>query len=102
LASWSQPSFRPQTTIGGHDACPDIHTKAGALLHSLAHNHAFVDGNKRTALIATYVFYRLNGYMLVAKTNDIIGLMLDAAQSQLTVEAIAGSLKNWVTEVGAP
>jgi prophage maintenance system killer protein len=53
-------------------------------------------------LIATYVFYRLNGYLLVAKTNDIIGLMLDAAQSQLTVEAITGSLKNWVTEVGAP
>jgi death-on-curing protein len=41
---------RPQTTVGGADAYPDVHSKAAALFHSLIRNHAFIDGNKRTAL----------------------------------------------------
>jgi death on curing protein len=38
--------------------------KAAALMHSLAGNHALVDGNKRLALLATVVFLRVNGYVL--------------------------------------
>jgi death-on-curing protein len=45
--------LRPQTTIGGEDAYPDLHTKAAAMFHSLARNHAFLDGNKRVAVAAT-------------------------------------------------
>ena len=37
---------RPQTTVGGSDAYPDIWTKAAALLQSIVNNHALVDGNK--------------------------------------------------------
>ena len=40
---------RPRATVFGEDAYPDIHTKAAALPHSLARNHALVDGNKRLA-----------------------------------------------------
>lgn len=40
----------------------DIHDKAAKLMRLLAANHVFVDGNKRTALNATYTFYFLNGY----------------------------------------
>jgi prophage maintenance system killer protein len=36
-----------QATAFGEDAYPTIHEKAAALLHSLARNHPFVDGNKR-------------------------------------------------------
>ena len=39
-----------------------IHEKAFHLLRLLVANHPFVDGNKRTALNATVVFYVLNGY----------------------------------------
>ena len=52
---------RPQTTVFGADAYPDLPTKAAALLHSLARNHALVDGNKRLAWLATYVFLDING-----------------------------------------
>ena len=38
-------SARPRTAAFGRDAYPDLHTKAAALLHSLARNHALVDGN---------------------------------------------------------
>ena len=40
---------RPKATVFGLDAYPDDFTKAAALLQSLARDHAFVDGNKRTA-----------------------------------------------------
>lgn len=53
--------LRPQTTAGGEDAYADIHTKAAALLHSLVRNHPFVDGNKRTGVLAVAYFFRLNG-----------------------------------------
>lgn len=41
-----------------------IHEKAFQLMRLLAANHWFVDGNKRTALNATIVFYWANGYRL--------------------------------------
>jgi death-on-curing protein len=41
---------------------PDsLHEKAYQLLRLIAANHPFVDGNKRTALMSTRIFYALNG-----------------------------------------
>jgi len=42
------------------DAYPDVISQAAALLHSLVLNHAFVDGNKRTAAIAPPCRIRYN------------------------------------------
>ena len=52
---------RPQATVFGEDAYPTIHEKAAALLQSLAANHPLLDGNERTAFVATALFYGLNG-----------------------------------------
>ena len=38
--------------------------QAAALLHSLVHNHAFIDGNKRVAFSLTAVFLLVNGFHL--------------------------------------
>lgn len=38
---------RPQTTVFGQDAYPDLWSKAAALLQSIVNNHALIDGNKR-------------------------------------------------------
>ena len=43
----------------------DVIEEAAALFESLSQNHPFVDGNKRTAVAATGVFLRLNGYKLL-------------------------------------
>ena len=43
----------------------DVIEEAAALFESLSQNHPFVDGNKRTAVAATAVFLRLNGYRLL-------------------------------------
>jgi death-on-curing protein len=55
---------RPRASVLGQDAYPDLFTKAAALLHSLAGNHPLVDGNKRLAWLATYVFLAKNGIVL--------------------------------------
>ena len=52
---------RPRTTVFGLDAYPDNFAKAAALLQSLARNYALVDGNKRTAWAAAWVFLYING-----------------------------------------
>jgi len=86
---------RPQSTAFGEDAFPTIHEKAAALLHGIARNHAFIDGNKRTALSAMDVFYRINGYVITADQGDLVALTVDAAEGQLDVAGIAGRLKDW-------
>jgi death-on-curing protein len=87
--------MRPQQTVGGQDAYPTLHVKAAALMHSLIRNHPFVDGNKRTAVIAVGTFYLLNGYSLEAEQGDVIALAVDVAEGQKTVEAIAKDLQQW-------
>lgn len=57
--------YRPQT---GYYA--DLIEEAGALWESLAQNHAFVDGNKRTAFAATYTFLAVNGLYLTADADE--------------------------------
>lgn len=44
--------------------------QAAALMHSLALNHPFVDGNKRVAFALTAVFLRINGYRIVVSTVE--------------------------------
>ncbi|MCW2797240.1 MAG: death-on-curing family protein [Nocardioides sp.] len=60
---------RPAATAFGEDAYPDLLRKAAALTHSLARNHALVDGNKRLALAGLITFLGVNGSRLTF-TND--------------------------------
>ena len=84
---------RPQTSAFGQDAYLDIHDKAAALLHSLARNHALVDGNKRLALAATIAFYGMNGVRLTATNDDAYDLVIDVASGRLNdIPAIASRL----------
>ncbi|MGW9213979.1 type II toxin-antitoxin system death-on-curing family toxin [Embleya sp. NPDC055664] len=52
---------RPGSSAFGVDAYPDPWSKAAALLHSIVANHPFLDGNKRTGLVAAVVFLEYNG-----------------------------------------
>jgi len=52
---------RPMQTVFGEDAYPTLPEKAAALLHSVARNHPFADGNKRTAAVAVIFMLQVNG-----------------------------------------
>lgn len=87
---------RPQTTLFGEDAYPDLHTKAAALLHSLAGNDALIDGNKRLAWAATAVFLDINGHPVETTDDDVVEFVLAVAAGELTeLPGIAARLKTW-------
>ena len=67
---------RPRASVLGQDAYPDVMTKAAALLHSLVRNHPLVDGNKRLAWLATYVFLAKNGLELDPPDDDAYELVV--------------------------
>jgi death on curing protein len=57
--------YRPQTGYYGN-----LIEEAVALWESLAQNHPFIDGNKRTAFAATYTFLAINGIRLTADSSE--------------------------------
>jgi death on curing protein len=84
---------RPQASAFGQDAYPTIHEKAAALLHSVARNHALVDGNKRLALAAAIAFYGLNGVRLTLTNDEAYDLVIGVASGKLDdVRTIASVL----------
>ncbi len=85
---------RPQATAFGEDAYPGIHEKAAALLHSLARNHALVDGNKRLALAATLAFFGMNGVRLTLTNDEAYALVMRVATGELEdIKTLADALE---------
>jgi death on curing protein len=85
---------RPRATAFGEDVYPDLDTKAAALLHSLARNHALVDGNKRLALAAVIAFYGVNGRRLTLTNDEAYEFIIDVAAGHLdSVDDIAARLR---------
>lgn len=80
---------RPQATFDGQDLYPDLFSKAGALMESLLQNHPFVDGNKRTAITASAMFLRLNGYRLTASNPEVEQFTFAALLEHWPVDRLA-------------
>ncbi|MFI6454432.1 type II toxin-antitoxin system death-on-curing family toxin [Streptosporangium amethystogenes] len=87
---------RPQASMFGQEAYPDLFAKAAALLHSLAANHPFVDGNKRVAWVATVVFLAWNGRAIDTGDDEAYDLVIAVASGKLTeVDEIADVLRSF-------
>ena len=89
--------YRPQT---GYYA--DLIEEAAALWESLAQNHPFIDGNKRTAFAATYTFLAINGAHLTAdaqQTYDFVAGLYEA--NQFRFDMLVPWLRNHVAQEGA-
>ncbi|MEV4106128.1 type II toxin-antitoxin system death-on-curing family toxin [Nonomuraea sp. NPDC049695] len=90
--------LRPQTSLFGHDAYPDVFVKAAALLHSIVTNHPLVDGNKRAGWLTTYVFLAKNGIELDPVDDSAYDLVIAVASGKLTeVDEIADVLRTFTT-----
>jgi death on curing protein len=74
---------RPRASAFGGVAYPSLEEKAAALLHSLARNHALVDGNKRLALAATIAFLGINGVRLTLTNDEAYELVMAVAAGEL-------------------
>jgi death-on-curing protein len=87
---------RPQASVFGEDAYPDVHLKAAALMHSLARNPALVDGNKRLAWTACRTFLAINGQWISAPEDERFDFVIRVASGVLAdLDKIAEQLRSW-------
>jgi death-on-curing protein len=80
---------RPQASAFGADAYPTLHEKVGALLHSLARNHPFKDGNKRTAVVSALFMLEINGEQAQWRDDEALRVILDLAEGRKDVPTFA-------------
>lgn len=90
---------RPQN-IAVYEPDADIARLAAAYAFGIAKNHPFVDGNKRTSLVACRTFLILNGYQLDASPTDKYLTFLSLAEGTLSEEELAEWLREKAVEMG--
>jgi death-on-curing protein len=73
---------QPKATFGGKFLHPTIPQMAAAYGFHLCQNHAFHDGNKRTARVAMLTFLRRNGFIHTASEFDLYAVMLALASGR--------------------
>lgn len=91
-------SRRPQTAVYGQDAYPSFSEKVAALIHSLARNHALIDGNKRLAWSAGRIFCLMSGKDLVMHIDDAEQMILAVAQGSLDVPELAKEIEKFLVD----
>lgn len=77
----------------------DIHSVVASLVDSFARNHAFNDGNKRTALMCGIYTYAINGIFLDFSdemNNEFESLVLKVVREKPTIDEIAANLSKLV------
>ncbi len=80
---------RPAASAFGEDAYPTLREKTAALLHSVARNHPFTDGNKRTAVVGAVFFFRINGQTVIWEQDDALAMILRVAEGRSEVDELA-------------
>ena len=80
---------RPMASAFGEDAYLTLGEKAAVLLHSVARNHAFADGNKRTATVAALFMLAVNGQQVTWDDNEALSWIIAIAEGKQTPEAFA-------------
>ena len=92
LALLESAVARPRATFDSKELYPDLFTKAAALMDSLINNHPFLDGNKRTGITATGLFFRINGWKLTASSKELVACTMRVAVEGLEIDELA----NWL------
>jgi death-on-curing protein len=90
----------PQSSFGGRSPYADLVEIAGAYLFYLCGNHPFIDGNKRTAMMAAIVFLRLNEIEPAPDSDEWERLVLDVASSKLDRDETTRRLRKRVKVSG--
>ncbi|KAA3656227.1 MAG: type II toxin-antitoxin system death-on-curing family toxin [Chloroflexi bacterium] len=88
---------RPQATFDSAALYPDLFQKAAALMESLARNHPFVDGNKRTAITSTSMFLRQNGHRLQTTNEEMERFTLLLVNERPSLDEIASWFQKYTS-----
>jgi death-on-curing protein len=85
---------RPRNRFGYGDPTPNVPTLAASYAYGIARNHAFLDGNKRTAYVVCRTFLLLNGFDLTADPVQRYTTFLSVAEGAMT----EAELSRWLTD----
>jgi death-on-curing protein len=100
--------FHPQTAYAGSIKYPTIETAAAALMYSISGNHAFHNGNKRTAMVAMLVFLERHNICLTCGEDELFRISLDVAEHRLvpaeylSSDAEIHALAAWIHDNSKP
>jgi len=83
----------PQQQFGGEFLHPTVHDMAAAYLYHIAMNHPFVDGDKRVAAMAAFVFLDVNGYDMISAAEDFENTVVQLAAGNRTKVQISAWMK---------
>lgn len=83
-----------QMTIDGEYLHRDVFEMAAAYGYHICQNHAFIDGNKRLALVAIDTFLHINGWELIADERETYVIILRLAAGELNKQ----QLSKWIRE----
>ncbi|RWM38803.1 type II toxin-antitoxin system death-on-curing family toxin [Mesorhizobium sp.] len=78
---------------------PTIEDLAAAYIFGIARNHAFVDGNKRTAIVAAGAFLIINGYGLTADNGTIYEFVMGVAAGEIDEAGAAAFFRDHTIKV---
>jgi death-on-curing protein len=87
---------QPMATFDGQFVHSELFDMAAAYLFHIVSNHAFVDGNKRTGLLAALVFLDINGFSIEHSSDALYDLTMAVAQGQKTKQEVATALRHIV------
>jgi death-on-curing protein len=83
---------RPQHQA--HYGEPSVFDLAAAYAYGIIRNHPFVDGNKRTGFLASYVFLNINGWQLISSEAEAVNAVLALAAGEIDESSFSSWLKN--------
>jgi death-on-curing protein len=90
---------RPQNLAAYGD--PDVADLAASYAVGIARNHAFLDGNKRTAWVVAETFLLKNGYELIARDEDGVTAMLAVADGSMSEQVFSIWLRTYIRPLNA-
>jgi death-on-curing protein len=79
-----------------YKADADLASLAAAYGFGIAKTHPFIDGNKRVAFQAMYLFLGLNGLLIDASEEEVVTTILSLASGDLDEPALAGWLRDHI------
>jgi len=79
---------RAQNIAAYAESTPSVARLAAAYGAGIVKNHPFVDGNKRTGLIAAFVFIERNGSRVTASQEEAYFAFYDLAAGKLSEDGL--------------
>lgn len=80
---------KPLQSVFGKTLYPTVFEKAAVYAETIISQHPFVDGNKRTGMMASFTFLEVNGFRVTATDDDVFTYALVIATKKPSIQEMA-------------